>query len=336
MRVFPVLSAVSAVAVTADRTPLNRWADPNVPFHAPEITIVEPNKAYVVKLDCPGCPFAVKDTNTKVLWQQPPQENALRLQFTVDTFHNTPNPALLLNGRRILPLDPMPLNINAWQVPANITTDDMTLLWLGPTAWGVQLPLQYEHTVLRTQESGAIWIQFDVTGLPLSKTNDPRFPYLAVQPIHLEGEDRKLVQLLLRQQNETSGMFIEDVQVVARKERAQPFRMKCGRLAMVQTSFDPAKWDKYGKLGTSARLQSLVVSKTGDLWSDYVQSNMFVFSLTVLLAMGMVMLRLKYWQRQLEEEESDVDSENALLSIGYEDAPPAYANIPVIKIEEYD
>src|SRR5690242_3358976 len=102
----------------------------------------------------------------------------------------------------------MPLNINAWQIPANIRADDMTLLWPGPTMRSVQLPLQYQHTVLRTEGSGQLWVQFDVTGLPLSNMNDPRFPYLKGEPVKLDGEDRKLVQLLLRQDNRTSEMFI--------------------------------------------------------------------------------------------------------------------------------
>lgn len=230
----------------------------------------------------------------------------------------------------------MPLNINAWQVPANVTTDDMKLPWLGPIVWGVQLPLQYEHTVLRTEEAGQLWIQFDVTGLPLSETNDPRFPYLGGEPVMLDGEDRKLVQLLLRQQNETSEMFIEDIQVVTRKDRAQPYRMKCGRLAMVRTTFDPTEWDEYGKIGTSSRVQNLVVGKVGDFWSDYVEPNMVVLALALWLAIGVIMFRRQYWQRQQEKRLLDGDAEFALPGLGYEDAPPAYANLPVIKIEEYD
>jgi hypothetical protein len=230
----------------------------------------------------------------------------------------------------------MPLNINAWQVPANITTDDMTLLWLGPTAWGVQLPLQYEHTVLRTEEVGQLWIQFDVTGLPLGKSNDPRFPYLDAEPVTLDGADRKIVQLLLRQQNETSEMSIEDIQVVSRQDRAQPYRMKCGRLAMVRTAFDPADWDEYGKTGTSERTKNLIVGKVGDFWSDYVQNNMLVIPIALLLLLCIGALRRWYGRRQQEKDCVDDDTEIALLSSGYEDAPPAYADIPTIKIEEYD
>lgn len=44
---------------------------------ASEITVVEPNKRYVVKLDCLECPFAVWDSSSQVSWQTPPQDNAL-------------------------------------------------------------------------------------------------------------------------------------------------------------------------------------------------------------------------------------------------------------------
>jgi hypothetical protein len=228
----------------------------------------------------------------------------------------------------------MPLNIHALQVPANITADDMEPLWLGPTMSVVQLPLQYEHTVLRTQENGKIWVQFDVTGLPLSESNDPRFPFLTGELVKMTNDEQKLVQVLLR--NKTNELFIEDVQVVARRDRAQPYRMKCGRLAMVQTVFDPTEWDEYGKIGTESRLQNMIVDKISDVWSDVFQHNALVLPLALVLAFGIFMLRRWYARRQQERSVAEDDAEIALLACDYEDAPPAYADIPVIKIEEYD
>ena len=46
-----------------------------VPDFAPEITVDEENKSYVVKLDCPDCPFLVKENPFKSSWQK--QENSL-------------------------------------------------------------------------------------------------------------------------------------------------------------------------------------------------------------------------------------------------------------------
>lgn len=228
----------------------------------------------------------------------------------------------------------MPLNINAFQVPSDITADDMEQLWLGPSEWGVQLPLQYEHTVLRTKENGKIWVQFDVTGLPLSESNDPRFPFLTGELVKMTDDKQKLVQVLLR--NETNQLFIEDVQLVARTDRAQPYRMKCGRLAMVQTVFDPTEWDAYGKIGTESRLQNMVVGKISDIWSDAFQHTALVLPLALVLAFCIFILRRWCVQRRLERSVAEDDAEIALLNCDTEDAPPAYADIPVIKIEEYD
>jgi hypothetical protein len=150
----------------------------------------------------------------------------------------------------------------------------------------------------------------------------------------MTNDEQKLVQVLLR--NETNELFIEDVQVVARRDRAQPYRMKCGRLAMVQTVFDPTEWDKYGKIGTESRLQNMIVDKISDVWSDDFQHNALVLPLALVLAFGIFMLRRWYVRRQQERSVAEDDAEIALLNGDYEDAPPAYADIPVIKIEEYD
>jgi hypothetical protein len=249
-------------------------------------------------------------------------------------------PSLLLNGRIVLPFKGWPPYISAWQVPAaSEVKTDFTMFTYDPThSSGMSMLLQYEHTVLRTEDSGQLWLQFDVTGLPSKDINDAGFPKTKGEPVKLDGEYRKLVQLLLRQQNETSEMFIEDVQVVARKDRVQPYRMKCGRLAMVQTAFDPMEWDEYGRFGTSERIQNLVIGKVGDFWSDYMQDNMIVLSLAMLLVTGLAMLRRQYQRRWQEKYAASEDAEVALLGLEYDDAPPAYADvsIPEIKIEEYD
>ncbi|KAH8712129.1 hypothetical protein GQ44DRAFT_776324 [Phaeosphaeriaceae sp. PMI808] len=330
MRFLSVVSAIFIAAVGAESDGSEPLSAPDVPHPTSEITVIEPNKAYVVNLKCLGCPLAVKKMNNEVVWHQALQENALRLQFTIDRLDGS-EPTLLLNGRRILPLDPMPLTIDAWQVAANM--DDTMSLWTGLNPRGVRLPLQYEHTVLRMQESGQFWVQFDVTGLPLGRTDDPRSPYLNAEPVHLDVKGQKLVQILLQQRNQTNEVIIEDIQVVAREDRAQPYRMKCGRLAMVQTVFDPSEWDEYGQFGTWSRLENRIIGELGDL-----QHSPLIFPLVLFLAFGMFMLRRCSQQKkeQMNAAWDDDDAEIALLSTSYNDAPPAYTDIPVIKIEEYD
>jgi hypothetical protein len=184
-------------------------------------------------------------------------------------------------------------------------------------------PLQYEHTVLRTQEQGQQWIQFDVTGLPYDAINDPRYPSLPTEAMPVDKEDQKLVQLRLQRNPETDELFIQDIQVVTRADRVQPYRMKCGRLAMAQTAYDPREWDKYGKYGTWERIQNRVMGEVGT-WS-------------LALSLALFVLAVRRWYQQRKQEVED-DAEFALLDTeyGYDDAPPAYSDIPLIKIEEYD
>lgn len=96
MRLLTAWTAV-LVAVRAgwdDSQPPSQLADQNASQYAPEITVVEVNQTYVVKLDCQGCPFAVEATNTEVLWQQPPQDNALVCISLAVPDHTLANDAL--------------------------------------------------------------------------------------------------------------------------------------------------------------------------------------------------------------------------------------------------
>jgi hypothetical protein len=231
-----------------------------------------------------------------------------------------------VNARSILPLDSINPYFLTPQVPSNMTTDMLGGSGVDITPWGELLIPYYQHTVLRTQEHGQLWVQLDITGLAPRDMDPSRGKALG-----LDREGQKLVQLLLRQEKDTNELSIEDIQIVSRAERVQPYRMKCGRLAMVQTFFDPQEWDDYGRFGTWERTKNLVTGKISDM-----QHSQFVLPLAILLAFGVVMLR--WWRQKREQEKTLVldDAETALLSSEYTDAPPAYTDIPVIKIEEYD
>jgi hypothetical protein len=82
------LAALSVIAFVSAKRPsaipehdgyIRQRPDHDLP--QPEIQVVEASKAYVVKLDCVGCPFAVRGEYPKVEWQQPPQANALVRQM---------------------------------------------------------------------------------------------------------------------------------------------------------------------------------------------------------------------------------------------------------------
>jgi hypothetical protein len=246
------------------------------------------------------------------------------LEFTIEHVSDG-STILLLNGDNILPLDAKPPSINAPQLPTNITANNLKSNGYDILPWVMMLPLQYEHTVLRTQEQDQLWVQFDVTGLPLDQIQDPRYPSLVGEPVALDKKEQKLVQLLLQQQSQTDELFIKDVQVVTRADRVQPYRMKCGRLAMVQTTYDPREWDKYGKYGTWIRMYNFVLGEIG-MWPLALSfAGLFVLLSRRLRQQG------RHQVTALED-----DTEIALLAAEHEDAPPAYADIPVIKVEEYD
>ena len=244
------------------------------------------------------------------------------------------NNALLLNKKRIFPIDTMPLYINAMQVPTDIEQDEVDLQaerGFEPAPGKMVFPLQYEYTIFRAEVGKGLWLQFNVTGLPWAEQAAPfKLGQKVVQVLLHESNNGQEVE---DQTGDGYALSIADVQVVEAKDRIQPPRMKCGRLAMIQTTFDPNEWDDYGKFGTWARTWNLVVGKLGDFWTGHLEDNILLLPLTLLLAVSIVLARRIYQSRQQENADRDSDAETALLG---SDAPPPYADIPVIKIEEYD
>jgi hypothetical protein len=331
-------------AVKPSPTTDSRWG--NV---APEITTVEKHQAYAVKLECVGCPFPVWKNFMMAEWQHPPPNNSLvclllRVEIHKLTTHqmlkfelNEDRSSLLLDGKRIFPLDPMPLYINAVQIPTNITIGAMEQQIergsVSNSPKRMTFPLQYEHTAFRAHKGGFLWVLFNVTGLAIGET---------VEPVVM-GD--KVVQILLRQQNqrdEVDGHLewrttfsIADIEVVDAKNRVQPHKMECG--AIVQTTFDPNNWDEYGQFGTWARTGNVVLATLGKFWVERLAGVFLMLPLALFLAICTVMARRIYQLRQ-QERLCREDAETALLGRDSDDddAPPPYADIPVIKIEQYD
>lgn len=244
-------------------------------------------------------------------------------------------PTMRLNGARVLPLDPMPLYINAYQVADNLTQEAMDSIvrarmldsdFAGETNYTDALPLQYEHTLLKTRNSGQWWIQFDITGFPYGKGGIP----------YKFDEDRRLVQILVKENKHVNepghSLSIEDIRIVERYQRVQPIRMKCGKLAMIKTSFDPNEWDKYGKLGSWSRVPHMMFGKVAEYWADH-QHNVPWLLLALLFAFAFFLARAWAVKRL---QEKTMDAEYALLESSQDDLPPAYSDVPIIKIEEYD
>jgi hypothetical protein len=220
----------------------------------------------------------------------------------------------------------MPLDITAFQTPANLSQnvmDKMTETQMLDRSFDLgtkfgRFDLQYEHTVIGTKEAGKIWIQFDIIGAHITGQNSGS--YL------LDKQGQKMVQVLLREQMDmdTKGLYIEDIQVVERKDRVQPLKMKCGRLAMVQTEFNPLEWDYYGQFGTLTRSWHLFLWKT----SRFISRNGLVLIVLAIVAGAVTLVRRRV-ARQQKRVVVD-DAEAALLAPEYEEAPPEYDDVPEV------
>ncbi|KAF2799830.1 hypothetical protein K505DRAFT_224045, partial [Melanomma pulvis-pyrius CBS 109.77] len=295
-----------------------------LPKLAEGLTTVEDGQSYIVKLECLGCPFRLRTIGEVYeTWQDPAQDNSLLLNFTIDASE----PTLLLNGERIAPTPLLPLDLSAFQTPANLSEETMGKMasqhmldssWKLGTKYG-KLELQYEHTILAT-ESGAEMLQFDITGVHRRGINPGSFI--------LNKKGQKLVQLLLPrlstgEENPSTKLSIKDIQIVERKDRAQPLRMKCGKLAMIRTEYNPLEWDEFGQFGTLTRSWHRV------LWGS---ASFFVRNLPYLIIFSIVFgcISIIRWHIKRAEELAvalaNDDTEAALLAPEYDDAPPDYVD----------
>lgn len=64
------LAAAAAAATSSERLV-------DAPESGPEVTVVQPNKSYAVKLECRGCPFVKTVSHANVTWEHPPRDNSL-------------------------------------------------------------------------------------------------------------------------------------------------------------------------------------------------------------------------------------------------------------------
>ncbi|KAF2993202.1 hypothetical protein E8E13_000036 [Curvularia kusanoi] len=308
-----------------------------VPVVANEITEIEEKQSYLVKLACPDCPYLVKEGGNKRTWQE--QENALLLKFNIR--EDVKGLSVRLNNAPVLPLAPMPLYINAYQVAANTSQDALDSIiaerMLDPDyKWQTQynsFPLAYSHALLKTAVPAQWILQLDVQGL--------QFAGDAGEPLVFpDNEHRRIVELVVQQHTKEIGthrafvktLSIENVRVVPRDQLTKPLRMKCGKLAVVETSFDPNEWDEFGKLGSWSHMWGKLIGKNGQYWIDRVQDNALLFPLALMLGIVGFFVRVCYQRRQ---QENSVDAEYALLEEESDDLP-SYADIPEIKVEAYD
>jgi hypothetical protein len=245
------------------------------------------------------------------------------LNFTIDRHESS----LLINGQVIAPAVRLPLDISAFQTPANLTKETMGKMisqkmldssWKVGTKYGT-FELQYEHSLLATEQPGEEWVQFDITGAHRRGINPGSGT--------LDKEGQKMVQLLLRQDMSDSAptLSIKDIQVVDREARVQPFRMKCGKLAMIRTVYDPREWDYYGQFGTFSRSWSVFISKTlGFFWRSI--PLLVIFSIVFSGYTIVRRVKKRNEERTLEAAKDDAEAGAALLGLEYDDALPEHVD----------
>ncbi|KAF2732317.1 hypothetical protein EJ04DRAFT_470349 [Polyplosphaeria fusca] len=309
------------------------WYEENglpLPDLASPITAVETNRSYVVKLDCVACPFRLRCQSVET-WQEPPQDNSLLLNFTVDDTTSS----LFLNGQRIAPIAPLPLSIVAYQTNANLSAnvmDNITSMHMIDESWRVgtkygTFELQYEHTVLATKQPFEEWLQFDIKAIHMRQQNNPG-------SANLDKDGQKMVQVLLSQEirEEKIHLSIKDVQLVERHHRAQPIRMPCGKDAIVKTAYNPLEWDYYGKFGTWTRTMRKIWWGIG----HFFDVNGFYIIIVSILAIVVWRIKREIIAKGARSIVHGKEDEEAavLLAPDYEDAPPEYSDLAALSNEE--
>ncbi|KAH7130139.1 hypothetical protein B0J11DRAFT_457129 [Dendryphion nanum] len=359
MRSFAALGlpiAFAAIASAGSASVGNEWSytpdktadwykqhGEELPHHAQVLTTVEEGKSYIVKLPCLGCPLQERHTDGNVV--EVPTEwslnNGLLLNFTVDNSY----PAILLNGDPIVPLAERPPNVQAFQVLGNTSADTMNNIvssHMLDASWKVgtkyaRFELQYQHTLLGTENPNEKWLQFDVTGIVM------RSPQNLVY--HLDKISQMIVQFQFAQEtheDQTTTVSITNFELPRRKSRRTPIKMKCGKFAMIQTNYNPLEWDYYGRIGTWPRTFAKMSSKT----FHFIESNAFV--LVALVAVFGLYKFVVTWrivaQRRAEAAmiKDQQDVEFALLtSPDFDDdeeydAPPDYDDVPAAEARKED
>jgi len=356
---LPVALAAATTVSQVQRTPDQEWSylvdktadwykahGKPIPEPAPAVTSVKQGQSYIVKLECLGCPFRVRSREyERGSWQwpapdnslvrtryssqrEPPANNLQLLNFTIDGSST----GLLLNGAPIAPYISLPRPIAAFQTPTNLSKEVMGKMvghsvldapWKLGTKYA-QFELHYVHTVQATQDPAEEMLQFDVMAIH----ERSRYPARA----RLDKEAQKMVQVVLRQDSsdDSQALSIKDVQVIERKDRAPPLRMKCGKLAMIQTEFNPLEWDVYGQFNTWSRAWHVFLAKSANFMLHAGPAILLV--LATCFGVRYIIWRVQKRADALVED----DAEAALLASEYEDAPPEYVDGSEDKEEKED
>lgn len=210
------------------------------------------------------------------------------------------------------------------------------------------LHLQYEHAVVGTQERDSWWVTFDVTGVNSYHIQRPKEPPLILgsPPSQRElkwqkeweeeeelkekkwqekqqrkpkinhaltAEEQQLVQFRVKQDPVSQTLRIEEMQLVRRADRVKPAIMKCGRPAIMTTSFNPLEWDSYGQIGSLTHGWNVFWHRT---FSFFMGPGLVLIVLTAVVGLGAVVKRHIQGRREraLERCADEEDAGVALLA----------------------
>jgi len=278
-----------------------------LPEIAAPITTVHEQENYVVKLECLGCPFRVREYGQTVEhWQENPQENSLLFNFSITEDKHS----LLVNGIQIEPLS-LPAKVFAYQVPANLSAnimDKMIDMKMMDNSWNVgtqygNFEISFEHTTMMTEEHLVQLLQFDITHADYRYGQNPGVAILN-QP------EQKLIQLKLSRESMAVGLKIKSIELVQQGEKITKAIMPCGKQAPRFTQvFRATEWDYYGHIGTWL----WTFNKITDEGADWAFGHIPHFVIAALI-IGLVVIRRRILQKR-EAKNAIEDLEAALLIV---------------------
>ncbi|KAF2785946.1 hypothetical protein K505DRAFT_330688, partial [Melanomma pulvis-pyrius CBS 109.77] len=286
----------------------------------------------IIKLDTHGYPLWVMDkahapilhSESADYYWETQRPSAVLLNFTMS--HD--NKTLLLNHKAILPLenDNVPPSIEAYQVPADITTPQTEQLvaegllnrkWEGLTLGYRYLALDYDRLVWADPEAGPYQnheptLQFRIMGIGAHSRSDELAP-----------QWQNVVQVRLRDQNHGSSDAPDRSYVITdlgyenmgdsykfapsrELEQAECtlWSWKCADRGLYQDTGKPAyrfiwrsRFDQYGRIGSLRHAVFRKMDVLKRIWEDAGSTMMMSFSIVMLPSL-LVWAVIAYMRKQ--------------------------------------
>ncbi|KAI9657727.1 MAG: hypothetical protein M1821_002903 [Bathelium mastoideum] len=255
-----------------------------IPEPASPVTEIRRGTSYIVKLDCRGCPFYQLDYLRNYHYEHPGRPNSLLLNFTLAANQLS----LLLNGRRVFPLQEQTSHIRAYQVQANASNELLGKIgesrmldetFRMGTRFGIYR-LSFDETLQSAQGSRRTHLSFDIVGITYWHQS-------VRQDVLLDAPEQQIIRVVLEREKFRPRFLIKDIQLPERCEaRSKNAGLPCHNIRSSllhssrgrnRISFRDWEWDLYGKIGTFGHAWSFLW-RTAD---DHPFLSMVCFVLVV-------------------------------------------------------